>query len=1547
MKRILSLILSLAMVVSMMPAQAFAAGDETVSEAETIPAPETAAPTEQPAEVTEPVENTETTAPEEMIEGTVPETVPEETTIPTAEETVPETVFEETVPEETVPEETATETVPETVSEETPEEAIPQETIAGEALSGAAAHGSCGDNLTWRLTDEGVLTITGSGGMTDIPSAEETPWYDVRDAVTQIHIADGITSIGSYAFAELCNAVSVSIPDSVSTVGVYAFRDCWELDDVYLPEAVTAIAEGTFCRCYELNSVTIGDHVLSIGEKAFNGCENLHTLSFPASARVEKDAFLHCAGVANITITPGTGAMCDYDAATCRYLPWNQASLVRIQVNSGVKTIGDYAFCGAASVQSVQLPDTLTEIGDYAFYGCPISAVALCDGITAIGTYALSGLDYVTSIVIPDSVTQLGKYALAESKIRAVELSDGLTKIPEGLFYKCALLDTVVIPDGVTGIEKNAFYGCRALYGINVPEGVAELGDCAFRDCGLNNVKLPESLTAIGEYAFAFNDHLTKMTIPSGVRSIGAFAFAWCEWIDTLIVYSWDLTIEANAFYDCTSCHTVYFSGNSRLWNVAEGESGVHIVYTAGAANGGNSCLIYADVYSASQYTPVQEVHILDIDGRFGPVGGALDGEILWVDLNKVDSIKLRYQVLPADADYPEITWTSDEWDMTDAEVDKNYDLILSDMRPGEMTVFAQNFSQEKIDSLGRDPYTYTTASVRFVFRRPVTSISISGDDDGYAALNTPITLTAKVLPENAGNRSVSWSVENVTGKATIDKNGLFTAAKCGTVIVRAEAADGSDVAAEKTITISEYEVQISGQQQVSSGKTITLTAKLVPFNMTDTTIRWKLKDAADSEFVTLSSGKLTAKKGLTEKHEVTVLAYTADGQAESAEVTVLVVPLTNAVSISLHGETVTSHTVMYDLNDPGMREMTFSAFTLPEGAEDGINWTCSYAGHSVQGNEITITNTNGKTGTVTMTAAAADGSGKKASVKVQFVRFAQSVEILDAPEMLRGGSKLTLKTDVAAEKTLTDKNVLWSLSDDSLPYASISSKGVLTTQAVSVPVTITVCAQVKANPGIQDKIQIQLVPGAAEPRISLGEQVLTKGETIYVDMANPTVTLTGSTLPVSAIQSGSWKNSSKSVADLVDNKDGTAAVTVKKPGTTTITFTPDDGSKKSTNIKIQAVLPVNTIGLYTNGDRHELRSGKTLQISTKPYTAQAGVKPTVNKFTWSVSDPTAAAVSSSGKVKALTVYQNTPVTVTATAMDGSGTKETYDILIKPAREETLLIRLGEENVTGSTRFLHAVFDGSSVLPQERLSVWVYNSETETLTPVDAEIKVSGKSLYLDGDTVSPKAYGSSTVTVKYGKLSAKVSYQVVRYAEGITVTSKTGADWVLAGKSLQLTAAVTNKDATIKKLAWSVDDSSAATVSASGKLTAKTVYTRKTVTVTAGATDGSGVEKSFTVTIYPKTTGITIQNAESGMVMNNRTITVSLSEQKTMSLKAVVYPAGEAGALDQVTFSGGNKAAKVNADGTIEFLKKGTVTVKVTAADGSKVTASFKIIVK
>ena len=86
------------------------------------------------------------------------------------------------------------------------------------------ASGTCGENLTWTLSDDGVLTISGTGDMTDYYSYSEfAPWHEYADRIQTVIIGKGVTGIGSYAFSDCSSLTSVSIPDSVTSIGGGAF----------------------------------------------------------------------------------------------------------------------------------------------------------------------------------------------------------------------------------------------------------------------------------------------------------------------------------------------------------------------------------------------------------------------------------------------------------------------------------------------------------------------------------------------------------------------------------------------------------------------------------------------------------------------------------------------------------------------------------------------------------------------------------------------------------------------------------------------------------------------------------------------------------------------------------------------------------------------------------------------------------------------------------------------------------------------------------------------------------------------------------------------------------------------------------------------------------------------------------------------------------------------------------------------------------------------------------------------------------------------------
>ena len=160
---------------------------------------------------------------------------------------------------------------------------LPATALAADIVdSGTCGAEGDGSNLTWTLDREGVLTISGSGDMYDY-GLSDAPWYGIRSRVKSAVIADGVTSIGGWAFYECTSLTSVTIPDSVTSIGNGAFKGCTSLTSVTIPGSVTRIGVGAFASCTSLTSVTIPDSVTRIGKQAFDYCTSLTDVYYAGS----------------------------------------------------------------------------------------------------------------------------------------------------------------------------------------------------------------------------------------------------------------------------------------------------------------------------------------------------------------------------------------------------------------------------------------------------------------------------------------------------------------------------------------------------------------------------------------------------------------------------------------------------------------------------------------------------------------------------------------------------------------------------------------------------------------------------------------------------------------------------------------------------------------------------------------------------------------------------------------------------------------------------------------------------------------------------------------------------------------------------------------------------------------------------------------------------------------------------------------------------------------------------------------------------------------
>lgn len=211
----------------------------------------------------------------------------------------------------------------------------PEETTAP-----AATSGSCGAGLNWSLSG-GVLTITGSGAMTDFPESTMAPWYQSRNDINSVVLPSGLTTIGNLAFYDCKNLVTVNIPSTVTKIGDYAFAYCTGMEMLSLGSGVNTIEEAAFSDCYKLKAINLPKGLVSIGMKGFYRCESVTSVTVPSSVtQMGVSVFAYC------------------------------KSLVSANIKASIKVLPEYTFYGCEMLSSVSLPDMTEYVSTYSFRGC-------------------------------------------------------------------------------------------------------------------------------------------------------------------------------------------------------------------------------------------------------------------------------------------------------------------------------------------------------------------------------------------------------------------------------------------------------------------------------------------------------------------------------------------------------------------------------------------------------------------------------------------------------------------------------------------------------------------------------------------------------------------------------------------------------------------------------------------------------------------------------------------------------------------------------------------------------------------------------------------------------------------------------------------------------------------------------------------------------------------------------------------------------------------------------------------------------------------------
>lgn len=136
--------------------------------------------------------------------------------------------------------------------------------------------GTCGENAAYTLYTNGLLRISGSGATDDQKETSVWAKNGTADSITKIIVDDGITKIGDHFFNGLPNVTSALIAQTVSEIGTYAFADCSKLSGISLPPVLTKLNSRTFSGT-GIAALSVPVSVSAIGLQAFYGTaiENL------------------------------------------------------------------------------------------------------------------------------------------------------------------------------------------------------------------------------------------------------------------------------------------------------------------------------------------------------------------------------------------------------------------------------------------------------------------------------------------------------------------------------------------------------------------------------------------------------------------------------------------------------------------------------------------------------------------------------------------------------------------------------------------------------------------------------------------------------------------------------------------------------------------------------------------------------------------------------------------------------------------------------------------------------------------------------------------------------------------------------------------------------------------------------------------------------------------------------------------------------------------------------------------------------------------------
>jgi len=693
--------------------------------------------------------------------------------------------------------------------------------------------------------------------------------YTVRSSVYTLAFETGGAKISAKTSAA---GAQIRLPEPVKTGAQFAG---WYLDAAYKTAVsldenglfVMPSANTTLYAAWDGAGETYGfTYEETDGEITVTGCgEKISELTIPEAVN----------GVAVTAVADGAFA--------------GHASLRRIALPAGVKTIGKGAFEGAR-IESADLGGALV-IGAHAFDGCANLTEITMAAVREIGAYAFDGCIQLRTLNLPDTLMILSDGAFRGcTALGSVTLPKGVALVARDAFGDCVSLKQANLGSPLN-VSPHAFDGCVSLTSITVSDGASAYSsvDGVLLSVDGSQIirypqgreeeiyEIPSGVTAIEERAFAGSKSLTQIVVPETLAIMGAGAFSGCDALEAFLLPEGAAlaAIPESAFSGCSSLTHVKltpgvtaiasnaFFGCSALEQV---EIPAETTQIASSAFGMSDNLLFLGVTGSAAHRYAKEHGYLFSDPDV-PLVNALTISAETNVLKRGDTLKLTLTSEPQEAlENANITWLS-----SNEAVAIVMDGTLRAIGGGTATVTAR---------------AENGVSADFEVEVQVDALSVALEPIALLARGESVKAETTVLPESATNQVCTFASGDET-VFTVDENGLVTAVGPGTATLTATTHNGLTAQIEVQVFNAVEAIEIivpdTPLYAVKGLNTLSLTINVLP------------EDASDPTYVLTSSDPQVAgvdAQGLVQAvcpGEVVITAAAQDARGKTAQAVVQV----------------------------------------------------------------------------------------------------------------------------------------------------------------------------------------------------------------------------------------------------------------------------------------------------------------------------------------------------------------------------------------------------------------------------------------------------------------------------------------------------------------------------------------------------------------------------------------------------------------------------------------------------------------------------------